>query len=482
MIGFQAKPEHDLYNKSLAPVEYSDRKIAPIGLGTIWFGMAVQVTGFMVMTPLVKYYTIGELVGINALGQLLVVLACFLTQEIGLKYGISFATSITAVAGPLGGKLVGLVRALPAMIFVGLNGYVGATAINMVTSSLLGFDNMTIAVILNATLLVLVTLKGAKGIERFTSFAAPLMIIIGSLMFYVMMKTHNASIADVWYLGRTDGIGKDWFYGLGVCLGGFAAVAMGFNDFTREGKIKNGNMKKASRNHLLACIIGSVPAFMFFTIIGCVAVVLVPGMTGGEVLPYLTGLLTGGNRWLIALIGLFVFVAQLSTNTAANLFPSVYVISGLAPKKINFTAATIIVAAVAFGLMPWRFGPILDVFLAVFGAAGGPALGIVAVDYFYFRKRKYSLSDLFNSKGKYYYWKGINPVSLSCYVIGIVFAVIFLDYNYFVGLGVTSILYMFAGRLFAKQFPVMVTETAEDITDFTFKEEPVFKEKVVTTI
>ena len=438
----------------------------------IWFGIAVQVTGFLVMTPLVQYYTVGELVWINLIGQLLVCLACFVTQEIGLKYGVSFATTITAVAGPLGGKIVGLVRALPAIIFVGLNGYIGASAVNMFTTAVFGFDNMVVGIIINASLLILVTIAGAKGIERFTTFAAPLMIVIGVIMFYVLMKTHNASLVDIWDLGRTSGTSKSWLYGFGVCLGGYAAIAMGFNDFTKDCKIKDGNMKKAARAHLIMYSIMSAPAFMFFTMVGIVTIVLVPGMTGSEVLPYLTNLVAGGNNFIIAILAIFVFVAQLSTNTAANLFPSVYVICALAPKKINFKTATVIVAVLAFVLQPWKFGPILDVFLAVFGAAGGPALGIIAVDYYYFRKRKYSLGDLFNSKGKYSYWHGINPVSLSCYLIGIVIGLLFLDYNYFVSLGATSVLYILAGNLFAKKFPVMVTETGENLTDFTVNDDP----------
>lgn len=468
MIAFQPKPEHDLYSESLAPVEHSKRTIAPVGLGVIWFGIAVQVTGFMVMTPLMQYYTVGELVWINLIGILLTCLGCYATQEIGLKYGISFATSITAVAGPLGGKIVGLVRALPAMIFVGLNGYVGATALNMFMKAAFGFENILVAIIINASLIVLVTISGAKGIERFTSLAAPLMIIIGGIMYYVMMKTYDATLLGVWDLGRTSGTSKNWLYGLGVVLGGYAAIIMGFNDFTKDAKIKNGDMKKSGRAHLISYFIGAAPAFNFFTMLGCIAVVIIPGITGAQVLPHLTELMAGGNRAIIAIIALFIFVAQLSTNTAANLLPSVYVVCSLAPKKLNFKASAVVVGVLAFALQPWRFGPILDVFLAVFGAAGGPALAIVVVDYYLFRKRKYSLSDLFNSKGKYSYWHGINPVSLACYVTGIVLAMVFLDYNYFVGFGVTAVLYIIAGKMFAHKFPVMVTETAKDITDFTF--------------
>lgn len=465
MIGFQPKPEHDLYSETLAPVEHSKRTISSLGLGIIWFGIAVQVTGFVIMTPLVKYYTIGELIAINFIGQFLVAVACFFTQEIGMKYGISFATSISAVAGTIGGKLVGLVRALPSIAFIGFNGFVGATAINMMMSSLFGFDNLTVAIIINAALLIIVTLGGAKRLEQFTSFAAPLMIVIGGAMFVAVMREHSVSILDIWDLGVTEGP-KSWLYGIGICLGGFGATAMGFNDFTKEARIKGGNFKKASRNHFWTYALISSPAFMFFTVIGCIPMVLVPGMTGGNVLPYMTEVLTGGNPWLMALIGLFVFVAQLSTNAAANIYSSVYVISSLVPKYFDYKKATIGVVVVAFLLAPWKLGASIDFLLALFGAAAGPALAMIAVDYFYFRKRKLSLSDLYTTKGKYYYWGGFNFAALIPYVAGIAAAMVFLDYNYFVGVGVTAILYIILGTVFSKKYPDMFTETAPDITDF----------------
>lgn len=466
MIGFQPKPEHDLYSETLAPVEHSKRTISSLGLGIIWFGIAVQVTGFVIMTPLVKYYTIGELVAINFIGQFLVAVACFFTQEIGLKYGVSFATSISAAAGTIGGKFVGLIRALPSIAFIGFNGFVGATAINMITSSLFGFDNMTVALTLNAALLIIVTLGGAKRLEKFTSFAAPLMIVIGFAMFYSVMKHHAVSILDIWNLGVTEGP-KSWLYGIGICLGGFGATAMGFNDFTKEARIKNGNLKKAAKNHFLSYSLISSPAFMFFTVIGCIPMVLVPGMTGAKVLPYMTEVLTGNNPYLIALVGLFVFVAQLSTNSAANIYSSVYVISSLVPKYVDYKKATIGVVVAAFLIAPWKLGSSIDFLLALFGAAAGPALGMIAVDYFYFRKRKLSLGDLYTTKGKYYYWGGFNFTALIPYVAGIAAAMAFLDYNYFVGISVTSILYIILGTMAGKKYPSMFTETAPDITDFS---------------
>ena len=136
MIGFKPRPEDDLYSDSLAPVEYNKRSVGYNGIGIIWFGISVQVSGFICMTPLLEYYTIGELFWIFGIGQALLGLSSFIVQEIGLKYGISFATSITACFGPLGGKIAGLIRVLPNLCFIGTNGFMGATALNQATTVL----------------------------------------------------------------------------------------------------------------------------------------------------------------------------------------------------------------------------------------------------------------------------------------------------------------------------------------------------------
>ena len=466
MIGFKATAEHNLYSESLAPVEHSKRTIKPLGLGILWFGMAVQVTSFVVLTPLMDYYTFGECAIIIALGQFITCIGCYLIQHIGLKYGISFATSINALAGPVGGKIFGLVRSLPALTFIGLNGFMGATAVNMFLDAAFGINNMVIALVINCMLLSLVTLTGAKGIERFTSFAAPLMIIVGTWMFIVLMKTHSASIADIWNAGAYSGTSKSWLYGLGVVIGGFAAVTMGWNDFTKDATIKNGDLKKAGLAHFISISLLSAPVYSYFSVLGCAAIVLVPGLTGGEVLSYLTNLICGGNRILIIVFALFIFVAQLSTNSAANIFPSAYVACSFFPKKLNFKVAAVAVTVIGFALRPWALGSLLDEFQAVLGAAGGPIIALIIVDYWYFRKGKLSLDDVFKSKGKYYYAAGINWAAIIACVIGTICGCVFLNYGFFMSILSAAIIYIIGAKIMSKKYPAMVTETSEDITDF----------------
>jgi len=463
MINFKKTAEHDLYNESLAPVEYDKRPLSYFGSGAIWFGIGVQVSGFLVMTPLLSYHTIGELLIIYSIGEALLCLSCYIVQDIGLKYGLTFASSINASFGPLGGRIAGLIRMLPSMIFFGVNGYLGSTALNQVMRLLFGFDNMWFAIILNATLLVLVTITGAKGIERFTSLAAPLLIIVSIYLFYVLFRSYDVSFWSILDKGRLGGSSRNWLFAFGVIIGNCASVAMGWNDYSKDGKVPHG-YGKSGLFHLLAILIGSIPAFVFCSILGCAVMVVVPGTTGGEILGTLTDLVAGQSKFLAVAISIFVWAAQLSTNTACNLLPSVYVICGLSPKHLKFKPAIILFAVCSIALQPWKLGTSLDTVLTIFSLTAGPVIAIVATDYYYFRKRKLSLDDIYKSKGKYWYWNGMNPAAMIAYVIGTVIAFIFFDYSYFVSLIATSIIYIACAKVFAKKYPVIVEETAEDVS------------------
>lgn len=45
------------YNETLKPVSTEERSIKPVGLGIIWFGIVVQLTGFAVFAAMPRYFT-----------------------------------------------------------------------------------------------------------------------------------------------------------------------------------------------------------------------------------------------------------------------------------------------------------------------------------------------------------------------------------------------------------------------------------------
>jgi len=106
---------------------------------------------------------------------------------------------------------------------------------------------------------------------------------------------------------------------------------------------------------------------------------------------------------------------------------------------LKFKPGCFIFAAISIAIQPWNISS-MDVVLNVFGATAAPVVAIVAVDYYIFRKRKFSLDDIYKTHGKYYYWNGFNPAAMIAYVIGTAVAVIFMDYGFFISLAVTPII------------------------------------------
>ncbi len=57
-------------------------------------------------------------------------------------------------------------------------------------------------------------------------------------------------------------------------------------------------------------------------------------------------------------------------------------------------------------------------FLLFIGAMFCPLFGIVLADYFFLKKGVFDLEDLYRKEGKYWFWKGINPIAITTWAIG----------------------------------------------------------------
>ncbi len=91
-----------------------------------------------------------------------------------------------------------------------------------------------------------------------------------------------------------------------------------------------------------------------------------------------------------------------------NIFPRLGERSGIWIAGILGTATAVIFPALLH----------YEHFLLFIGAMFCPLFGIVLVDYFLLRNRMIDLDDLYRRDGKYWFWKGINPLAILAWVIG----------------------------------------------------------------
>ena len=133
---------------------------------------------------------------------------------------------------------------------------------------------------------------------------------------------------------------------------------------------------------------------------------------------------------IIMLLGSAVFVvATIGVNIVANFVSAAYDLSNVNPKRISFRKGGIITSILALVSMPWNLYNSPDViayFLGGLGALLGPFFGILAMDYFWYRKGRFSIPDLYlpTPESQYYYKNGVNPQAVIAFVPSAVIALV----------------------------------------------------------
>jgi len=151
-------------------------------------------------------------------------------------------------------------------------------------------------------------------------------------------------------------------------------------------------------------------------------------------------------------------------NIAANLVSSAFDFSNVAPRKVSFRAGALITAVLAVLIFPWKLysdpqGYIFT-WLGLVGGLLGTVAGILVADYWFLRRTRLDLADLYRTGGRYWYAGGWNWRAVVAFLAGGVLAIggarlepLFdgrpipalsplADYGWAVGLSTSLVLYL----------------------------------------
>lgn len=98
-------------------------------------------------------------------------------------------------------------------------------------------------------------------------------------------------------------------------------------------------------------------------------------------------------------------------NVSANSLSAANDLMALAPRYVNIRRGQLICAVVCWALVPWKIlasAKSLLNFLSAYAVFFGPIAGILLVDFWILKERKYDIRDLYSYRGSYHYWHGIN--------------------------------------------------------------------------
>jgi NCS1 family nucleobase:cation symporter-1 len=421
-------PEKAAGDESLAPQQH--RIMDRWSYLLAWLGGCVSIGTFAMGSSLVGQLNMLQAVMAIAIGCFVIGVALTINGAAGYKYGIPFMVQARTAFGFSGTRFPGLVRAVPAVVWFGFQSWVGAGALNAVSSALFGFDNLWLHFIIFQLLQIGLSVYGFKGIKWLENVGS--VFIIGSLiyMFWAVLTKYGGAIdAKITSIEGTWGLP---FWGATMLfLGIYSTMMLNVSDYSRE-------LEHRVKPGLLTTIyaMSIMPATVFMGLIG----LMVAGATGTAD-PIKVFSSAVDNTPLLVTTLLFIAFAQVTTNVLNNVVPPAYVLMDMF--KLSFKKSAVIVGLLAFATFPWvlvrdESSQGLQVFVQTYSAFLGPIFAVLVVDYYILRRRQLDVKKLYDANGPY---RGINWAGILATAAGAAVALSFPVISWYASLVPAGVVY-----------------------------------------
>ncbi len=423
-----------LWNKDLAPTSITERTWSTWNIAALWIGMSVVITTYTLAGGFIE-------AGMNwwqamltiLLGNTIVLVPMILNAHAGTKYGVSFPVLCRASFGTRGANVPAILRAIVACGWFGIQTWIGGTAIDALFSAMWSgwatlFGGAMIADVAIHTWIsfllfwliqVFIILKGIEGIKYLESWAAPL-LLLGGLMLLIWASVKAGGLGNV--LSQSSALQTQtnsfWtiFPGaLTASVGYWATLSLNIPDFTRYAR--------SQKSQMLGQALGLPLTMTAFAFIG-VAVTSATMIIYGEAIADPVILIQRFDSALVILFAMIaIFVAQLTTNMAANVVSPSNDFSNLNPKLISYVTGGLITAVIGILMMPWQLmssmGAYIFTWLIGYSGLMGAIGGIMICDYWVLRRKQLNLAALFDADGIYSYSNGFNPRAIIALALAI---------------------------------------------------------------
>ena len=404
------------------------------------------------------------------LGNLIVFVPMSLSGHAGTKYGIPFPVFARASFGVRGSHIPSLLRAIVACGWFGIQTWIGGAAIYTIVLILwpgrcrwsghdagLGWCQPDPVRLLYAVLgdEYLADLEGHQfdpysGARGCTFPAAlwpgPAGLGLPGRRWFRPDATGRFKISET-----RPSSGTLFWPSLTAMVGFWATLTLNISDFTRYAQ--------SQRAQVVGQLSGLPSTMTLFAFIG-VAVTSATIIIFGEAIWDPVVLVRRFESHTLVFFSMIaVIIATISTNAAANVVGPANAFSNMMPSKIDFKRGGYITGIIGILIMPWKLiadpSGYIFTWLIGYSALLGPVIGIILVDYFLIRKTELNVEDLYRSSGIY---AGVNPMAIIALVLGVIpnipgflanvglysgsgFVVNLYNYAWFIGLGISSLVY-----------------------------------------
>lgn len=414
----------DSRRDSLAPVPDSQRIF---GLGTyitMWISSMVVIQLFIIgqsFLPPNGSLNIFQAVLVTVISSVIIAFMFVYNSHPGIAYGIPFIVQARTAFGTHGARLASLIRVIPAIFWYGIGSWIGASAIDYITQTIWGWGSVWSFFILFQVLQTIIAFYGIKSIKWFDSILS--FAILGFLAYIIvqLFKVGGGKMLAGWQTGGDWGL--PFYTAITASVGILITGAINNADLSRY-------LKNEAKANWIGHFVGIVPMFIIMLLTG----ILSAAATGiWDPIQALVAVIP--NPAVAIAMMIFIVVAQFTSNLTLNIEPPAIVL--METFDMKWGVAVIVVGVLSIVTFPWLLltSAAFNSFIAVYSAFLGPLLGILLADFYFVRKKRFDLEQLYGSSVKY------NWIGLGSLVAGGILGVIFLPVSWMVSLPVSAVLY-----------------------------------------
>jgi NCS1 family nucleobase:cation symporter-1 len=438
--------EKYLWNEDFHPTPVRLRNWGSWTFFAIWFGMAMEVESWALVS-------IGYSFGLNwfwslisvAAGNLIVLIPMIIQSHGGARYGIPETPLTRSRWGIYGNWVPSLLRGIIGAGWWGIDTWIISEAIGAMylilthnTATLLNLVSQNPAdlpfliatinpdlfwgvflatIAARLALLYVSPPRTGQRVLKIVSWTVPFVSFAGFfILFFNVMSLANWHWQPILNIPTTVSGSAFWYALIGLInanVAFWATMALSMPDYTRFAKSQ------------FAQTTGQIPLPLLMTAIGAFGLVT----TGASYVVFKTPIwdpivLTAISvtNPAMAITALFLLLlGVVVVNIYADTVGPAYDFSNLYPKKLSWFAGVVIVVLIAAALQSWTYYfnafSYVENWLLTYGALLGGVEGIIVFDYALLRRFKFELYDVFYSKGRFRYFKGVNPAAIIAFAI-----------------------------------------------------------------
>lgn len=398
-----------------------------INIFNLWVGMIVsiavyQVTSGLIVSGMTWYQALFTIV----LGHTLVMIFAIVFGHFGTKYGLNYPVLSRIVFGTKGVIIPSIVRGLLGCFWFGVQTWIGGQALHAIIGVIipswadLGFTSLFISFLIFWVLNVAIAAAGGKGVKILENVAAPMLVVLSFIVIIWGLNLagwNMGTLLSVPVLQAKEDANfwKIFWPALSSMIAFDGTIALSMADFTRYCQTQKGQA--------LGQIISAPVMTLFIAFVGICGTAGAFLAFGKEIWEPSIIVAQFSNPFVVILFSLFIIMAVLTTNVAANLVPPTNIIASLSHNKINYKTAALIAAALALLAQPWNaLSSAYTLVYTVCGALGallGPISGIYFIAYLFEHQKNFSLTEVFrtDAESRYYYRGGWNVEACAAFIV-----------------------------------------------------------------